>query len=69
MRPRRRPDRRAWAVLAWAAAVFVGVEIFLTAVMERAEPSWRDREYGMKLQRLRDRLAESPGRPLVLVFG
>jgi hypothetical protein len=61
--------RRAWRVLGWAAAVFVGVQVLLSAAGEWWRPSWRDREYGTKLGRLRDRLAEEPHRPLVLVLG
>jgi hypothetical protein len=37
--------------------------------MERWRPELRDREYGLKLAHLRDRLAEAPGRPLLLVLG
>jgi hypothetical protein len=37
--------------------------------MERWKPELRDREYGLKLAHLRHRLAETPGRPLLLVLG
>jgi hypothetical protein len=62
-----RPHARA--VMAWSVLVFVGLQLTLNAVLDFARPELRDPEYGLKLQRLRQRLAEAPGRPLVIVLG
>src|SRR5262245_46746005 len=69
MKRRRERYRRAWLVLAWAAGLFVGGEVLLSLVMEFWQPAWRDREDGMKLGRVDERLKEESGRPLILVLG
>lgn len=59
---------RPRAVLGWCLLTFVGLQAALLVVMDRW-PQLRDPEYGLKLGRLSELLAESPGRPLVLVLG
>jgi hypothetical protein len=44
-------------------------QVFLLFTLEYLRPELRDPEYGYKLARLRRRLAEAPGQPLVLVLG
>jgi hypothetical protein len=66
------PPRRgapAWKTLAWGLVVFVGVQLALATAMERWRPEWRDPEFGTKRLLLRSRVAEQPGRPLLLVLG
>jgi hypothetical protein len=64
---RRKPP--AWKAVTWGLVVFVGAQLALAAAMERWRPEWRDPEYGAKRLLLRARLAEQPGRPLLLVLG
>jgi hypothetical protein len=45
------------------------MQVSLAAYMELSRPMLFDAEYGYKLLRLKQRLAEEPDRPLVLVFG
>src|SRR5262245_15087359 len=61
--------RRGWQVLVWGLMFFAGIQAAASAVMERWQPGLRDREYGVKLARLRERLAERGRHPLVLVLG
>jgi hypothetical protein len=49
--------------------VFVVGEAALSVVMEWWRPAWRDREFGVKLARLRAALESAPGKPLVLMLG
>jgi hypothetical protein len=46
----------------------IGLQAALYLAIDRW-PQIRDPEYGFKLARLREQLAETPGRPLVLVMG
>jgi hypothetical protein len=63
MRPTRRRPR---AALAWSAALFAALQLAFFVVA----PWWHpDREFTTRLNLLRDRLAEAPGRPLVLMVG
>jgi hypothetical protein len=50
-------------------ACFVALQAGLAFLVEHRCPMLRDPEYGWKRERLRALLAESPGRPLVLVLG
>ena len=61
---RPRATRALLALLASLSAVHLGVSSWLDL-----SPQARDPEYGKRLARLRDRTAEYPGRPLVLVLG
>ena len=67
--PPRQPGHRACAALLWALAAFAALQVATVAVLEYRFPGLRDEEYGHKLGRLRKRLAEMPGRPLVLFMG
>jgi hypothetical protein len=62
-----RPHSRR--TLAWGVAGFLCLQLGLVAVMEHWRPEFRDPEYGSKLSGLRQRQAEQPGRPLILVLG
>jgi hypothetical protein len=57
------------SALAWGLFSFACFQAALAVVMERQQPQLRDPEFGYKLSRLRDRLAEEPGRQLCLVLG
>ncbi len=63
----RRPAGRA--ALGWAVLSFAGLQLALGAGLDRWQPDVFDREYSAKLTRLRARLAENPGAPLVVVLG
>jgi hypothetical protein len=69
LRCRRRASSRGRAALCWAVALFAGLQFALHAYLSRLRPELRDPEYGSLLTALRARLAEAPGRPLVLVLG
>jgi hypothetical protein len=60
---------RSRASFGWALLFFAAAQLLLAVAMERRVPQWRDREYGWKLARLRQRLARHPGRPLALMLG
>jgi hypothetical protein len=63
----RRPAARA--ALGWAVLCFLALQLALGAGLDRWQPDLFDGEYSAKLARLRARLAEHPGDPLVLVLG
>ncbi|HEY2910289.1 MAG TPA: hypothetical protein VGI99_08580, partial [Gemmataceae bacterium] len=68
--PSARPPRKnARATLAWfaGAALLMNVAAFLLLEMDGSH--YRDLEYGKRAVSLRERLAEYPDRPLVLVIG
>jgi hypothetical protein len=48
---------------------FVAAQLGLAVAMEQWRPELRDLEYGAKRTRLQARLAENPGRPLLLLLG
>lgn len=66
---RRTSPRRAFWALLCAALSFVLLEFALGAAVECHCLSIRDPEYSLKHELLQKRLAEEPGRPLVLVLG
>ena len=66
---RRRLTTGARAALVWGLACFAALQVFLAVRMDRRQPELRDPEYGYKLARLRQRLADEPDRPLVLILG
>jgi len=66
-RHRRRGIART--ALLWGLVGFVLLQAGLVAVVERWRPELRDPRYGRRLVLLRQRLAEAPGRPLVLFMG
>lgn len=69
--PARRTPRRSHgrAALAWAAVCFGLVQLVLTLTMDHVDVELRDPFWGRKLALLRQRLAQEPDRPLLLVLG
>jgi hypothetical protein len=61
--------RKPKAALLCGLAFFTALQLGLAAALETACPHLLDPEYGHRLTRLRARLAESPGRPLLLALG
>jgi hypothetical protein len=49
--------------------LYIGAQAALLAITNRWLPTLRDPEYGSKLARLRQRLAEEPHRELILILG
>ncbi len=64
-----RRQRRARATLFWAAAALVLGHICIHFYREKRHPEAYDPEFASRLVVLRERLAESPDRPLLLVVG
>jgi hypothetical protein len=60
---------RGRASLVFGAVFFGAAQLALALAMENGLPELRDREFSLRLARLRARLAQAPGRPLVLVIG
>src|SRR5439155_5783078 len=60
---------RCRAVLAWGLFFYVAFQLGLIVITDYWLPVLRDPEYGFKLARLRQRLAEEPDRELILVLG
>ena len=56
------------AVALWFLAFAAAAQAGLAIRLEVGAPDWRDPEYGCKLAALRARMAEYPGRPLVVTF-
>ena len=57
------------AVLAWCLLSYLAFQMMLIVITDHWWPALRDPEYGTKLDRLRARLAEEPGRELVVILG
>jgi len=53
----------------WFFVALVGLHLTAAVAMEVACPQVRDPEYGRRVDYLRQRVAEHPGRPLVVVVG
>jgi hypothetical protein len=66
---RRHTLGRNRAILGWFAAGFVLVQLALAWQLETAWPGVRDPEWHLLMERLQQRRAEAPGRPLVVVLG
>jgi hypothetical protein len=66
---RRRMRQRPRTALLWFAGIAVLVHLAALAALDAPWPNLRDPEYGMRVARLRARLAEHPGRPVALVVG
>ncbi len=60
---------RGRAALCWGLIGFAALQLGLGLCMDRWQPELRDPEYGYKLMRLRERLREEPGHPLMLIIG
>lgn len=65
--PATRPRSRR--TLAWFAAAFFALHVGSMVAVDVVWPRLRDPEYGKRVLALRERLAEHPGRPLVLAVG
>lgn len=61
--------RAARVALAWFAVMFLALQAAAFLAMNEVWPALRDPEYGRRVARLKERLAENPGRPLVVVIG
>lgn len=70
---RRRPCRRSLSAsrqaLAWGVLLFFAGQMTVSLLEESRFIVWRDPELGIKTQRLRARLQDLRGRPLVVVLG
>jgi hypothetical protein len=62
-------QRRGAAILLWALAFLAAGHLGFALWVVWARPEWRDVEYASRIVALRQRLKETPGRPLVLVLG
>jgi len=65
----RRRAAGARAALAWGALVFALVQGALDVAVVARHPELQDPETGARLAVLRERLAEAPGRPLLVAVG
>ncbi len=65
----RRSPRRPWTALGWFVVVAVLLHAAALVALDASWPNLRDPEYGKRVSRLRERVAENPDRPLVLVLG
>lgn len=68
--PRRRASgaRRSVRALFWFAGLLIAGQVGLDALI-RSRPELADKEFGRKLRLLENKLAEHPGRPLILGLG
>lgn len=62
-------SRAARSALLWASACFVFGQMALLLAIQHWHPELRDLEFGWKIVRLRQRLAQEPHKPAVLMFG
>jgi hypothetical protein len=69
LRLQRRRVARSRTLLAWTTVLFAASQLVLATFLTHAHPELRDPEYGSLAQSLHARLAEAPGRPLVLLLG
>jgi hypothetical protein len=69
MIPRRRAVSRGRAALIWTIGLFAAGQWALGAWLHRAHPEMCDPTWAFRLARLRERLAEAPGRPLLVTLG
>src|SRR5262245_8761291 len=61
--------RQSWSRLLWLLAGFTLCQVVLAVAIDCWLGAVRDPEFAGKLERLQARLAEAPGRPLVLMLG
>src|SRR4051794_13121342 len=64
-----KPGRTARFALLWTALSFVGWQVLVSAGLACWRANLGDVAYRVKVGRLRERLREAPGRPLVLLLG
>jgi hypothetical protein len=55
--------------LTWGLAGFLAIQLSISAVLERLWPELRDVEAAIKLRSIRRRVADDPGRPLIVFLG
>ncbi len=67
--PRRLALSRGRAALAWTLGLFAAGQLALGTWLHRVHPEMCDPTWAFRLDRLRQRLAEAPGRPLVVLLG
>jgi Protein of unknown function (DUF1574) len=65
----RRRNTKARLALFWAVLGFFGVQVALDVGVVARHPELDDPEFGRRLTMLRERMAEAPGRPLMLLLG
>src|SRR5258708_7065794 len=65
----RTPRRKARGALAWFAVALITLNFGAFFVIDVSGSQLRDPEYGKRVVSLKQRLAENPGRPLVLAVG
>jgi hypothetical protein len=65
----RRRNANPRHVIFWAVVGFFGIQLALDVGVVARHPELEDPEYGRRLALLRERMAEAPGRPLVLMIG
>ena len=65
----RRQVTSAKAVIGWTALGFLLVQLALDIFVVSRHPELRDPEYATRLARLRERMAENPQRPLMVMLG
>ncbi len=53
----------------WCLLLFLGGQLVLGMYLRRRHPELPDPVYGSRFRQLQERLAEQPGRPLVLILG
>lgn len=61
--------RRAWRSLVWFVLTTLILHATAIVALDELQPGVRDPEYARRVHQLRARLAEHPGRPLVVVIG
>jgi hypothetical protein len=69
LRRRSVTESRARSAVAWTAVFLIAGQVALAVFVSRVRPEARDPEFGTLLTALRKRVAQAPGRPLVLVLG
>lgn len=66
-------SRARWRVarsdVLWWVASFLALQVGLSIALETWLPSWRDPNYAVREERLRAKVEQHPGRPVVVVLG
>jgi hypothetical protein len=64
------PSRGSARAAVWCFILaFLSLHAFAAVAMDQFWPRLRDPEYGVRVKHLKNRLAENPGRPLVIAIG
>jgi hypothetical protein len=67
--PRMRTRLRAGRAVVWFALATLAINAGVLCLLDELRPGIRDPEYGRRIRRLQARIAENPGRPIVLFVG